>query len=144
MEQSEDEQFNEFLKRNKRNINCLLDKERNIRLRALKEFNKDLFEEKSDAVLGRFWRDHLVKPLVFIFDDKIEKLREIAIEITQKMIERFELQDEAQVIIAGIIARMDKIPFPEPSEEVRIEFLELLDQMLTINSYPFIPQLTEI
>ena len=144
MEQSEEELFNEFLKRNKRNINCLLDKERNIRLRALKEFNKDLFEEKNDAVLGKFWRDHLVKPLVLIYDDKIEKLRELAIEITQKMLERFELQDEAQVIISGIVARMDKIPFPEQSEEVRIEFLELLDQMLSINFYPFVPQLTEV
>ena len=130
MENTEEELFNEFLKRNKRNINCLLDKERNIRLKALKEFNKDLFEEKSDIVLGRFWRDHLVKPLVLIYDDKIEKLRELAIEITLKMIERFELLDEAQVILSGVIARMDKIPFPEPSEEVRIEFLDLLDQML--------------
>lgn len=144
MEAEDDLQFTEFLKRNKRNINCLVDKEKNIRLKALKEFNKDLFEESNDAVISKFWRNHLLKPLVLIYDDKVEKLRELAIEITSKLIDRFELKDEAQVIISGVVARMDKIPFPEQSEEVRIEFLELLQKMLEKNSYQFVPQLSDV
>lgn len=80
----------------------MLDKERNIRLKALKEFDKDLLKEKNDNVLSKFWRDHLLKPLVMIYDDQIEKLRELSISITTRLIERFDLKDEAQVIIPGI------------------------------------------
>lgn len=144
MEQSDEELFAEFLTRNKRNINCLLDKERNIRLKALKDFDKNLLDEKNDHVLSKFWRDHLLKPLVLIYDDKIEKLREFAINITSQLVERFELQEEAQVIIPGIVARMNKIPFPEPSEEVRLEFLKLLDQLLDKDAYQFVPQLSDV
>lgn len=122
----------------------MLDKERNIRLKALKDFNRNLPKEKNDAVIAKFWRDHLLKPLVLIYDDQIEKLRELAIEITQHLVERFELKDEAQVIIQGIVARMNKMPFPEPSEEVRIEFLELLDQLLSKDAYQFVPQLSDV
>lgn len=144
MEQSDEEYFAEFLTRNKRSINCLLDKERNIRLKALKDFDKNLLDEKNDNVLAKFWRDHLLKPLVLIYDDKIEKLRELAINITTQLVDRFELKEEAQVIIPGIVARMNKIPFPEPSEEVRLEFLKLLDQLLEKDAYQFVPQLSDV
>lgn len=144
MEASDDQKFDDFLKRNKRNINCLLDKERNIRLKALKEFNKSLLDEEDDQVLGRFWRDHLLKPLIMIYDDKFEKLRQLAIDITRQLIDRFEVKDEAQVIIPGILARMNKIPYAEPSEEVRIEFLELLEQVLQKSPDQFYPQLSDV
>lgn len=141
---ADSELFSEFLTRNKRNINCLLDKERNIRLKALKEFDKSLLDEQNDEVLSKFWKDHLLKPLVMIYDDKIEKLRWLAINITTKLIERFGVGDEAQIIIPGIWARMDKMPYPEPSEEVRIEFLDLLEQILDRKADQFLPQLSEV
>jgi len=144
MEQNDEELFNEFLKRNKRNINCLLDKERNIRLKALKDFDKNLLNEENDVVLAKFWRDHLLKPLVMIYDDKIEKLRELGINITTQLVERFDLQDEAQAIIPGIVARMNKIPYSEPSEEVRIEFLKLLELLLDKDCLQFVPQLSDV
>lgn len=144
MEQNDEELFNDFLTRNKRNINCLLDKERNIRLKALKDFDKNLLSEENDAVLSKFWRDHLLKPLVLIYDDKVEKLREIAINITTQLIERFEVKEEAQVIIPGIVERMNKIPYAEPSEEVRLEFLDLLELLLDKDPQQFIPQLTDV
>jgi hypothetical protein len=144
MEPSDETLFQEFLAKNKRNINCLLDKERNIRLKALKEFDKDLLKQENNSVLSKFWTDYLLKPLVLIYDDKIEKLRELSISITTKLIERFDLKDEAQVIIPGIWARMNKTPFPEASEEVRIQFLELLELWLEKDAYQFVPQLPEV
>ena len=39
---------------------------------------------------------------------------------------------------------MAKKPFPEPSEEVRIEFLELLDQILEKDSNQFVSQLADV
>lgn len=122
----------------------MLDKERNIRLKALKEFNKDLLKEENDEILAKFWRDYLLKPLVMIYDDKFEKHRQLAIDITTQLIERFDLQDEAQIIIPGICARMHKMPYAEPSEEMRIEFLELLDQLLDKSPDQFLPQLADV
>lgn len=121
----------------------MLDKERNIRLKALKEFKK-VTSEDNEKVLAKFWRNHLLKPLVMIYDDKIEKLRSLSIEITSELVSRLGLEDEAQVIIPGIVARMNKTPYPEPSEEVRIEFLELLDQLLEKDSHQFLPQLSDV
>ena len=144
MEASEEAQFQEFLTRNKRNINCLIDKERNIRLKALKDFNKNLLKEENDNILAKFWRCHLLKPLVMIYDDPIEKLRSLAISITTQLLERFNLEDEAQIIIPGICGRMNKTPFAEPSEEVRIEFLELLEICLEKDPGQFVSQLPDV
>jgi len=122
----------------------LLDKERNVRLKALKEFDKNLLKEKSDVILQKFWQIHLLKPIVNIYNDPIEKLRCLGISITTQILERLDLDDEAEFIILGICGRMGKTPFPEPSEEVRIEFLELLEACLEKAPGQFTSKLTEV
>lgn len=46
------------------------------------------------------------------------------------MIERLGLKDEAQIILPAIANRLNKIPFPEPSEEVRVSLIGLLELCL--------------
>lgn len=53
-------------------------------------------------------------------DDQIEKHREITIEIITAVIERIGLKEEAQILLPAIANRMNKLPFAEVSEEVRI------------------------
>lgn len=81
----------EFAARYKQKINCLLDSDRMTRRRALNELNKDLFSEPNDEIIASFYRNMLVKPLTTCLEDKIEKHREIAIEIFEKLIERVGL-----------------------------------------------------
>ena len=135
----------EFAAKFKRQINCLLESDRMIRRRALNELNKDLFNEATnDEVLASFYRNMLVKPLTTCLEDKIEKHREISIEIFEKMIERVGLQDEAEFILRAIIARLNNIPYPEQSEELRIMFIDLLSVCLDANSMQFLTLLGDV
>jgi hypothetical protein len=102
------------------------------------EANQNLMEHHVISHLIRFGFDFSR------INDKIEKLRELSINITTQLVERFDLQDEAQAIIPGIVARMNKIPYSEPSEEVRIEFLKLLELLLDKDCLQFVPQLSDV
>ena len=51
---------------------------------------------------------------------------------------------QAQVIIPGILARMNKMPYPEEYEEIRIAFLELLELILEKDSSQFLSFLSEV
>ena len=53
----------------------------------------------------------------------MEKNREISIEIMQEMLEHAGFKEESQIIIPACAARMAKLPFPEPSEEVRVQLI---------------------
>jgi hypothetical protein len=55
--------------------------DRNIKRKALNEVKSDLSREKNDEIIAKFYRIHLLKPLVLLFEDKIDKHREMAIEI---------------------------------------------------------------
>lgn len=57
------------------------------------------------------------------------------------MIERVGLKDEAQILIPAIANRLNKTPFPEPSEEVRVELIELLELCLDQDKFQFLPNL---
>lgn len=42
-----------------------------------------------------------------------------------KAIERVGLKDEANIILPAIANRMNKVPYPETSEEVRVQLIDL-------------------
>lgn len=60
------------------------------------------------------------------------------------MIERVGLKDEAQIMIPAICNRLNKTPFPEPSEEVRVQLIELLELMLETDKYQFLSHLGQV
>jgi len=91
-----------------------------LRRQALVEFNKVVDREKNDAIIEYFFREKLVRRLVICLEDQIEKNREYSIEIMTKCIERVGLKDEANIILPAIANRMNKVPFAEGSEEVRV------------------------
>jgi len=95
-------------------------------------------------VIELFYRDKLVRRLIICLDDQIEKNREIAIEILIKAVERVGLKDEAQILLPAIAARMNKIPFLEKSEEVRMSLIELLQACLDSDKNQFIMSLGDV
>lgn len=97
-----------------------------MRRQALVEFNKVVDREKNDAIIEYFFREKLVRRLVICLEDQIEKNREYSIEIMIKCIERVGLKDEANIILPAIANRMNKVPFAENSEEVRVQLIDLL------------------
>ena len=80
-------EFHLFLGQHKVSINRLLDSDLKIRKRGLNEIKKlvesiESQNENEKAKLKEYWSNHLLKPLVLIYDDKVGKHRELAIEIT--------------------------------------------------------------
>jgi len=55
-----------------------------------------------------------------------------------KAIERIGLKDEAQILLPAVANRMNKSPFAETSEEVRVELIELLNTCMEANKDQFI------
>ncbi len=111
--------YQDFLDRHRRDLNCLLEKDRNIRMPALTRLKKELSAQPA-SVIEPFYRTDLLKPLVIILEDPIEKCREIAIEMFTEFVETYGLKEEAQLLLPAIVKRMNSHPFPETSEEVRI------------------------
>jgi len=46
------------------------------------------------------------------------------------MVEKVGFLEESQIILPAIASRMIKTPFTEPSEEVRVQLIELLEVCL--------------
>jgi hypothetical protein len=61
----------------------------------LEGIRKSLNDEKDNKIAEFFYRERLSKRLVITLEDQIEKNREIAIEIIQKMTVRVGLKDES-------------------------------------------------
>lgn len=78
MEGSSDSAFEELQRENNRSINCLSDKDRLLRKKALDHFQK-LVKELNEELLLKFWTASLMKPIVSLIADQIEKHRVIAI-----------------------------------------------------------------
>lgn len=51
------------------------------------------------------------------------------------MIERVGLKEEAQILLPAIANRLNKTPFPEPSEEVRVALIDLLEVCLSSDKF---------
>lgn len=92
-------------------------------------------------MLEYFYRERLCKRLVLCLEDQVEKNREISIEIIQSMVEKVGFREESQIILPAIAARMGKMPYPEQSEEVRVELIELLEACLEADHLQFTPQI---
>jgi len=58
-----------------------ISQDRNIRRQGLEGLRKAMNEEKDLAIAEFFYREKLVKRLVVVLEDQIEKNREIAIDI---------------------------------------------------------------
>jgi predicted secreted protein len=61
----------------------------------LEGIRKSLNDEKDNKIAEFFYRERLSKRLVITLEDQIEKNREIAVEIIQKMTVRVGLKDES-------------------------------------------------
>ena len=96
----------------------------------MNEFKKAVERNQKPKVVEYFYRQRLCKRAVICLEDPVEKNREISIEIMSQMIEHAGFKEESQIIIPAVANRMGKLPFSEPSEEVRVQLIEFLDVCL--------------
>lgn len=112
MEGSSDSAFEELQRENNRNINCLSDKDRLLRKKSLDHFSK-LVKDLNDDLLLKFWTTSLMKPIVNLIADQIEKHWVIAIQITQTVIKKLGFWEDFILVIPAILSRFNQVPFPE-------------------------------
>jgi hypothetical protein len=131
-----------------RDINCLVDEDRNLRRRGLDNLNKGLFKsENSEQDVLQLFRRALLRNLLKVLSDKVEKNRELSIQILSKFFEHVKNIDNDLVnsILREIASRLRETPFPEQSEEIRLALVNLL-MLIFRKGYhqPFIQNLSEI
>lgn len=116
-----------------RDINCISDPDRAVRRRALDKLQRALNNEAQTTpviVLQTLCSVHMKTALFACAGhDAVEKCREKALAILLFFAERdaMELsQTMLQDLVALLGARMGKLPYPEPTEEIRLLLLQLL------------------
>ncbi len=105
--------FDLFTQKYKRDINCLTDENRGTRLGALKRLSTELPKEADDVARCKLFINHIMKPLTYVFEDKIEKHREIAIKMVADHVGKFGFSKDCAMLLTALIARLNANPFPE-------------------------------
>jgi hypothetical protein len=77
---------------------------------------KNIFpkEEKVPQANIDLLIEKMISPLLKLFDDKIEKIRQMAIDLVFKLMSNYKLEEKVvSLIINTMISRLNSIPFPE-------------------------------
>eukprot|EP00429_Kryptoperidinium_foliaceum_P064296 CAMPEP_0176064936 /NCGR_PEP_ID=MMETSP0120_2-20121206/32392_1 /TAXON_ID=160619 /ORGANISM="Kryptoperidinium foliaceum, Strain CCMP 1326" /LENGTH=982 /DNA_ID=CAMNT_0017398517 /DNA_START=9 /DNA_END=2954 /DNA_ORIENTATION=+ len=126
--------YQEFLLTVRRDINCLSDGDRMVRRGAILRLEKTLFSsgKTSPELARRLFLEDLHKPLFRLFADQTEKCREVSVSMTSRFVDLVPINDLENILpllLAALLGRFRVMPFPEPSEELRLEGLRLLSQL---------------
>ncbi|OWZ19534.1 hypothetical protein PHMEG_0006218 [Phytophthora megakarya] len=135
---AEDESaYNMLAMKMQRDVNCLSDPDRSVRRRAADKLNRTLQNEASrasSAVLRTLCVSNLQRPLLQCAEnDAVEKCRERALTSLLFLCENgaLELSNATlKELVALANARLGKLPYPEPTEEIRLLVLQLLHTFL--------------
>jgi hypothetical protein len=141
--------FQEFLLTVRRDINCLSDGDRAVRRGAILRLEKTLFSsgKTKPEFSRRLFLEELHKPLFRLFADQTEKCRELAITMTLRysdLITVDDLENLLPLLLAALLGRFRALPFPEQSEELRLEALKLLGHLLNLCGEKMSPFASEI
>ncbi|CCI41676.1 unnamed protein product [Albugo candida] len=118
-------------------INCILDPDRNLRRRSLEKLYRSLNSNElsvNQDVLQEFFRCNLKKSLLSCASsDPIEKCRELSLQMIGHFIEKRVVtctQENLQDLTNLLHVRLGKVPYPEPTEEIRLLLLRLYTEYM--------------
>ena len=128
-----DQNSNAVLQGLARHINCLGEDNKMARRRALESIKKDTVERKpalSSSELKSLFSD-LLKPLLKEFSDPMERCREISVDTVKKFLSLIPSpEDSLPYIMPVLVQRLGQPEIIEPSEELRLQVVELLKQII--------------
>ncbi|KAG6609452.1 Elongation factor-type GTP-binding protein [Phytophthora cinnamomi] len=129
--------YNMLSMKMQRDVNCLADPDRSVRRRAADKLHRALQNEASRvsaAVLRALCTTSLQRPLLQCAEsDVVEKCRERALTSLLFLCEHGALEPSdatLKELVALANARLGKLPYPEPTEEIRLLVLQLLHAFL--------------
>jgi dynein assembly factor 5 len=129
--------YEEFLLTVRRDINCLSETDKNVRKNAVGRLQKSLLsggKVKKEFVV-RLFLEELHKPLFRMFGDASEKCRELSLSMGLQfvdMVDPVALENILPLLLSGLLGRLRTLPFPEPTEELRLEVLRFLNHVMDI------------
>jgi hypothetical protein len=113
-----------------RDINCLREKDKNVRINALKRLEQELFKEEISS-LRHLFAGKMKGPLLEVLKDPADKCKELAVEIIRKMLVGDHIEvDDVYLVLKGIHSRLAVEPCLETCEEVRIAEMGLVSIIL--------------
>ncbi|CAK9015368.1 Dynein axonemal assembly factor 5 (HEAT repeat-containing protein 2) [Durusdinium trenchii] len=131
--------YQEFLLSVKRDINCLSDQDRTVRRGAVVKLEKTLLSggkaQASPEYVQKLFLEELHKPLFRMFADQGEKCREVSLSMTLRFTDLLpvsEVENVLPLLLAALLGRFRSQPFPEQSEELRLEALRVLSHLFDL------------
>jgi len=136
--------YEEFLLTIRRDINCLGENDRVVRRNALVKLEKTVRAQRkvSDDIILRAFLEELHKPLLRLLADPGEKCRELSLDLLGDFIAQLsydQLSDLLPLLLAAVLGRIRALPFPEQSEEIRLEILTLIETIFNTAKELIIP-----
>ena len=121
-----------------RHLNCLQDQNRAKRCRALEAVRSEIFYSGQDgsADAGHAAPDCrvvelVIGPLLRAFSDPVEKCRELAIATVSEVLQLTpEPRSLLQCVVPTLVQRLAQPEILEPSEELRLQLVQLLHSAL--------------
>mmetsp|Transcript_21120 Transcript_21120/g.45100 ORF Transcript_21120/g.45100 Transcript_21120/m.45100 type:complete len:933 (+) Transcript_21120:93-2891(+) len=131
------DEYQEFVLTVRRDINCLSDADRMVRRGAIIKLEKTLISsgKVKELFVKRLFLEDLHKPLFRCFADQTEKCREVSVAMTLQLVDMVsldELENLLPLLLAALLGRIRTLPFPEQSEELRLEILRLLSHLFSL------------
>jgi dynein assembly factor 5 len=135
-----------------RHLNCLQDENRNTRRRALEAIRKEISPPfKGDSgteeslICQRGFQETVLRPLLRIFADPVEKCRELAITTVDELIcTAPEARDFLQFVVPTLVQRLGQQEVTEPSEELRLKLIQLACRLVDLSSTNIAPYLDDL
>ena len=136
-------EYEAFVMAVRRDINCLSG-DRNLKRNALVGLDGIVKGGNvSDEIFCRLFVEELHRPLFRLFGEASEKCRELSLSMTRRFIVVVPLESLANLLpllLSALLGWFRQLPFPEQSEELRLEALQLLDvlfDLCTVRLAPF-------
>ncbi|XP_064394922.1 dynein axonemal assembly factor 5-like [Halichondria panicea] len=131
---NEPQNISEITQTLQRDVNCLGDENRNTRKRALERLKKETIGRNPgydppqlQGVCG-----FLIKPLLRVFSDPVEKCRELSISLLADFCAQVEdMPTILPLLLPVAVARLGRLEITEPSEEIRLSLVSLLSAIVT-------------
>ena len=123
----------DLLQQHQRDLNCLSDENRQTRLRALKKLAALPEGGHPPPTLLSLWEHALRTPVLKLFSDPVEKVRELAITITTDLLRVFPPAgtiDTAPFLVPVVVSRVAGATIEEGAEELRLLLLQLVELLL--------------
>eukprot|EP00730_Choanoeca_flexa_P002587 TRINITY_DN11104_c0_g1_i1.p1 TRINITY_DN11104_c0_g1~~TRINITY_DN11104_c0_g1_i1.p1 ORF type:complete len:854 (+),score=210.02 TRINITY_DN11104_c0_g1_i1:167-2728(+) len=130
-------QLDELIQSIQRDINCTSDEDRNTRKAAVKALHVALFggiavsniSPVHDAAVTNAAFAHLLKPLLRLYADQTEKVRELSIDLVTKCL-KLSPQGYLPYYVPVLVGRIGNKQVLETTEELRLELMQQVEHVV--------------